>query len=96
VTADPDPRGLIGEAYRVQGIGAAECRSIFLDWVLGLPQGADAAALSRALLARPEAIPGHPMTTVLESATRSSDPPRRRGGRSRLSGAAPRPPKQGR
>jgi hypothetical protein len=33
-----DPRGLIYEAYRME-IGPAECRSIFLDWALGLPEG---------------------------------------------------------
>jgi len=36
-----DARGLIRESYRIDGIGAAECRSIFLDWALGLPDGAD-------------------------------------------------------
>ena len=35
-TAD-DPKGLIREAYSIDGITKAECRSIFLDWALSLP-----------------------------------------------------------
>ena len=35
-----DPRGLIYEAYRMD-IGEQECRSIFLDWVLGTQIGED-------------------------------------------------------
>jgi len=30
-----DPRGLIREAYKIDGITASQCRSIFLDWALG-------------------------------------------------------------
>ena len=29
-----DRKGLIEEAYKIDGITAAECRSIFLDWAL--------------------------------------------------------------
>ena len=36
-----DPRGLIYESYRIEGIRIEECRSIFLDWAMGLPPGAD-------------------------------------------------------
>ena len=39
---DPnDPKGLIREAYRIEGIALPECRSIFLDWALSLPDGRD-------------------------------------------------------
>ena len=31
-----DPKGLIADAYRIDGIDKAECRSIFLDWALSL------------------------------------------------------------
>ena len=31
-----DPRGVIFEAYRIEGITGPDCRSIFLDWALGL------------------------------------------------------------
>ena len=34
-----DPRNLIREAYRIEGITLADCRSIFLDWALGLKDG---------------------------------------------------------
>jgi hypothetical protein len=78
-----DPRGLIAEAYRIDGIGPAECRSIFLDWALGLPEGAGRTEI-RALLDRyGEAQPDHPMTAVLrEGLEQAEASPRRRGGRS--------------
>ena len=76
-----DPRGLMFEAFRMD-LTAAECRSIFLDWALGLPEGADVAALARAMLDLPEARPDHPMHAVLAAATGATATPRRRGGRS--------------
>jgi hypothetical protein len=79
---DPDPRGLIAEAYTMRGVGDAECRSIFLDWALGHPQDADIPALAQALLDRFGA-PDHPMTALLEETVVSMPPPRRRGGRTR-------------
>ena len=75
-----DPRGLIAEAYRIEGIGPAECRSIFLDWALGA--GEAGPEQLRALLARygPE-HPHHPMTAVLEEGLgRAPSEPLRRGG----------------
>lgn len=81
-----DPRGLIYEAYRIDGIGAQECRTIFLDWALGLPADQDAGAWIKALADRyaPE-HPEHPMTQVLmEGLTRSAKPARRRGRAGRL------------
>ena len=33
-----DPRGLIEEAYRME-LGPEDCRTVFLDWALGLPEG---------------------------------------------------------
>lgn len=78
-----DPKGLVREAYRIEGIGEAECRSIFVDWALSLPAGREPAAALRALLARHgAAAPGHPMTAVLRAGLEGpSGPPRRRGGR---------------
>lgn len=93
---DADPRGLIAEAYRIDGIGEAECRTIFLDWALGLPAEADVPRLARAMLERAEARPDHPMTRVLRSATEATGRPRRRGGRGRVSGAGQPPPPRGR
>ena len=36
---DLDPKGLIRESYRIAGIGEPECRAIFLDWAIALPEG---------------------------------------------------------
>jgi hypothetical protein len=78
---DIDPKGLVREAYRMEGIGAAECRSIFVDWALSLPPGADPRPLVEALLARYGATrPGHPMTDLLTAARDAPPAPRRRGG----------------
>lgn len=86
---DPhDPKGLVREAYRIEGIGTPECRSIFLDWALSLPAGADPRSSIRALLDRYGApAPDHPMTETLRAGLAAAAPPKRRGGRAgRLSG----------
>lgn len=77
-----DPRGLIREAYAIEGIEAGECRSIFLDWALfDVAPEAQSAALA-ALLARFEPPhPAHPMTAILRDALEGEATPRRRGGR---------------
>jgi len=84
-----DPRGLIRESYRMQGISAAECRSIFLDWVLGFEQDFDLAAAMTALLGEYGAEhPDHPMTQLLREGVSSPSPGtrgRQRGGRRRMS-----------
>lgn len=85
-TDDADPKGLIRESFRIPGITASECRSVFLDWALSLPSGTDTAAAAKALLARH--APGgqddegaHPMVPVLaEAAERDGIAPERRGG----------------
>lgn len=77
-----DPRGLIQEAYRMDGIAAPECRSIFLDWALGLPGDRDPKTEVRRLLNRyAEANPDHPMTRTLLAALDEPAKARRRGGR---------------
>ena len=76
-----DPRNLIGEAYRIEGIGAADCRSIFLDWALGLPAGVAPAEAAAALLAQHAPPADHPMTALLaEAAAGERHQGRRRGG----------------
>ena len=76
-----DPRGLIFESYRMEGIGKAECRTIFLDWALSLPLERDTGETIRVLLERYEGShPGHPMTDVLREGLVSMAAPRRRGG----------------
>ncbi|MDT8327592.1 MAG: hypothetical protein RQ750_09460 [Roseovarius sp.] len=79
---DPlDPKGLIREAYCIEGITSGECRSIFLDWALSLADDQDTQAAIGTMLARyaPE-HPDHPMTGVLDDGTRTATAPRRRGG----------------
>lgn len=80
-SATYDSRNLIGEAYRIEGIGAADCRSIFLDWALGLPAGVAPADAAAALLAHHAPPPDHPMTALLaEAAEAPAGRGRRRGG----------------
>ncbi len=79
---DPlDHKGLIREAYRIDGITLGECRSIFLDWALSTPDGADSRPMIEALLDKyqPEHS-DHPMTQVLHEGNQRSMTPRRRGG----------------
>ena len=77
-----DPTGLIRESYRIEGISAPECRSIFLDWALGVAQTADMHGRIEALLAiyAPTA-PDHPMTVVLNDGLAPAATSKRRGGR---------------
>ncbi|TDK50794.1 hypothetical protein [Antarcticimicrobium luteum] len=76
-----DRKGLIREAYRIEGITGPECRSIFLDWALSLPEGADSGPALRLLLDRyGSAAPDHPMTGVLTEGLVRAGHPRRRGG----------------
>ncbi|MBO9402021.1 hypothetical protein J7399_14515 [Shimia sp. R9_1] len=77
-----DPKGLIRESYRIEGIQLPECRSIFLDWALSLPVGADTQVAIEALRkAYGTDHPDHPMTEVLKDGqVQMSGTPRRRGG----------------
>jgi hypothetical protein len=81
--ADPhDPKGLIRESYRIDGITTAECRSILLDWALSLPVDAPPAPHLQALLDGYGAqAPDHPMTATLRAGLTPAAAPRRRGGR---------------
>lgn len=78
---EDDPKGLIFESYRIDGITKPECRTIFLDWALSLPLEKNTAASIKSLLARySEAHPDHPMTEVLNEGLTTMAAPRRRGG----------------
>ncbi|WP_170402548.1 hypothetical protein [Ruegeria arenilitoris] len=79
---DPnDPKGLIREAYRIDGITLPECRSIFLDWALSLPDGRDQKqALTELHAVYTAQDADHPMTQVLREGLDTAKAPRRRGG----------------
>ncbi|MGI3212402.1 hypothetical protein ACROSR_14940 [Roseovarius tibetensis] len=79
---DPlDPKGLIREAYRIDGIGPGECRSIFLDWALSQSDEMPGAQSIAQLVERyAPAHPDHPMTAVLREGLTDAGRPRRRGG----------------
>ena len=80
--SEADPKGLVRESYRIEGITLGECRSIFIDWALSLPVGANTADALRRLIAEYGlAEPDHPMSGVLEAALTAPEAPRRRGGR---------------
>ncbi len=76
-----DPKNLIREAYRIEGITGGECRSVFLDWALSMENTADHRAAIEGLLERyaPDA-PDHPMTEVLREGLQAAQAPKRRGG----------------
>lgn len=77
-----DPKGLIREAYRIDGITASECRTIFLDWALGVPLGIVPKDAVKALLVQYADEPlDHPMTQTLVAALQDVGPAKRRGGR---------------
>ncbi|GAA5081162.1 hypothetical protein KUV65_01965 [Maritalea mobilis] len=79
---DPaDPKGLIHEAFRIDGITEPECRSIFVDWALSIGDSPPR-DLIRTLIARHAAAPAdHPMRKVLEEGLGKPPKARRRGGR---------------
>lgn len=77
-----DPKGLIRESYRIEGISEPECRSIFLDWAIGVPSDADPRDLIRGLIAvYGSTHPDHPMTRVLTAGLDTPSRTGRRGGR---------------
>ena len=77
-----DRKGLIREAYRIEGITYGECRSIFLDWALNLPDGQESNAAIMHLLDVYETAPeSHPMTAVLHEGLADKPDAKRRGGR---------------
>lgn len=76
-----DPKGLILEAFRIEGITKSECRTIFLDWALSLPVEKDTHGVLKSLLGQYQAAhPAHPMTEVMSEGLVAMLTPRRRGG----------------
>lgn len=79
---EADPKGLVRESYRIEGITEGECRSIFVDWALSLPVDAPVKDAVRALMAEYAlGAPDHPMSKVLRDGLLTPDAPKRRGGR---------------
>lgn len=79
---EADPKGLVRESYNIEGITDGECRSIFIDWALSLPVGAESGPALAALIGH--YAPGrkdHPMTAVLRAALDAPPAAKRRGGR---------------
>lgn len=77
-----DPKGLIHESYRIDGIQIGECRSIFLDWAISLPEGVETRAALTALVALyADEAPDHPMSAVLRQGLQAAPAGGRRGGR---------------
>lgn len=76
-----DPKALMYEAYRIEGISESQCRSIFLDWALSLPAGHDSRDAIREMLAQYGAGRAeHPMSVVLSQGLEEMAAPKRRGG----------------
>lgn len=80
-SSDLDPKGLIYQAYRIDGITSAQCRSIFLDWALSLPSKYDTQQALQSLCDQYcDPAPDHPMTQVITQGMTTITAPRRRGG----------------
>jgi hypothetical protein len=81
-TPDPaDPKGLIREAFRIEGITDAECRSIFVDWALSVTAPDPREAIATLLARHSDAPADHPMRTVLSEGLVAPPTATRRGGR---------------
>lgn len=79
---EADPKGLVRESYRIEGITLGECRSILVDWALSLPVDAPMKEAIRTVMAEYAlGAPDHPMSKVLEEGLLTPEAPKRRGGR---------------
>lgn len=79
---DMDKRELFEDSYRIDGITEGECRSIFLDWAIGIPAGQDPKPWLRLIHAHYQPMyPDHPMTKVLSESLGEVAKTGRRGGR---------------
>ncbi len=79
---DVDPKGLIRESYRIEGITSQECKTIFFDWAVQVPETADPAAhIAFCISHHGAGQPDHPMTAVLQAALAPAPVKIRRGGR---------------
>ena len=76
-----DPKALIRESFKIEGINIEECRSIFLDWALSLPNDVDTIATICLGLDQYEDEKHHPMLLNLKEGLIKTASPTRRGGR---------------
>ena len=76
-----DPKALIRESFNIEGINIEECRSIFLDWALSLPNDVDAKKIIPLLLEKYNDKKEHPMLLTLREGLITTISPTRRGGR---------------
>ena len=76
-----DPKALIRESFNIEGIKLEECRSIFLDWALSLPNDADARKIIPLLIEQYGDKQEHPMLVTLKEGMIKTVNPIRRGGR---------------
>tara|TARA_B100000900_G_C20336732_1_gene616465 strand:+ start:418 stop:684 length:267 start_codon:yes stop_codon:yes gene_type:complete len=61
-----DERGLIYESYKIDNISDSDCRSIFLDWLLGLDEKLDPILEIKNLYQMySDEFKNHPMTLIL-------------------------------
>ena len=76
-----DPKALIRESFNIEGINIEECRSIFLDWALSLPNDVDARKIIPLLIDKYNDKKEHPMLLTLKEGLITTVSPTRRGGR---------------
>ena len=85
MTSQPayDPKGLMKDAFSIDGISAPECRRIFLDWALGLTTAHDTKVQVQLVITQfaGQVPPDHPLMVTLQAALTQAEAPRRRGGR---------------
>ncbi len=81
-----DPKNLIAESYKITGITASECRSIFLDWALSIPLEKESHLVARELYDYYcQSNKDHPMTFLLAESVNKTKKRTRVGRRARLS-----------
>ncbi|MEM6306975.1 MAG: hypothetical protein AAF701_03195 [Pseudomonadota bacterium] len=84
---DVDPKGLIRESYRIDGITLAECRTIFFDWAVQVPVSDDPKDYIQTCLDHYSGDhPDHPMTQTLTEGLAPRPVAKRRGGRAKRVG----------
>lgn len=76
-----DPKGLINDSFRIEGITIQECRSIFVDWALSLGADVDVAQALKVLSEfYGRETQEHPMLEVLKEGRSEPAVKGRRGG----------------